>query len=263
VAEALRQKGSPDQRIREISTPNLNIPDNNPSGIRATMEIPKAAIVSSIKLALDITHTYIGDLRITLMAPSGKSVVLHDRNGGRGKDIKQTFDLTTTPGLSALVGQSVQGVWALLVQDLAPLDGGKLNRWELEIEGRMNAVVSLEEAPGALIPDNNPSGIERTLDTAEPGQVKEIEVALDITHTYIGDLVVDLVSPAGTVVNLHRREGGSQDNILRTYTMATKPDLRNVRGQPIKGPWRLKVADVARTDVGKLNKWGLRIERAV
>ncbi|MBK8933862.1 MAG: proprotein convertase P-domain-containing protein [Chloroflexi bacterium] len=32
-----------------------------------------------------------------------------------------------------------------------------------------------------------------------------------------------------------------------------------LRDQPIKGTWRLNVADLARTDVGKLNRWALKI----
>ena len=46
-------------------------------------------------------------------------------------------------------------------------------------------------------------------------------------HTYIGDLVVDLVAPDGSVYNLHNRAGGSADNINPTYTVNL-----SVRGRP-------------------------------
>lgn len=262
VAEALRLGQGPEQQtFRKASTPALNIPDNNPTGVLDKINFAEAATIASIKVHVDITHTYIGDLRLTLTAPSGASLVLHNRNGGSANDIKRTFDLTSTPGLSALVGQSIQGDWTLHIQDLASKDVGLLNRWELEIEGRVDAVVELEETPGVTIPDNDPSGIERMLMTAESGQVKEVEVSVDITHTFIRDLVVTLVSPSGTNVTLHNRTGGAADNIITTYTPAATPGLQTLHGEAIQGAWRLKVADQEGEDVGKLNRWALRIIR--
>ncbi len=263
IAEALRRGAGPAQQtFRQASAPALSIPDNNPAGVRDTINFSELAAISSIKALVDITHPFIGDLRLTLTAPSGTSVVLHNRNGGGADNIRRTYDLASTPGLSALVGQSMQGDWTLHVQDLAARDVGRLNRWELEIQGRLNAVVTLEEAPGSTIPDNNPQGIERRLETAEAGRVKEVEVSVDITHTYIGDLVVTLVSPAATSVPLQQRAGGAADNLIQTYTPATTPGLQMLRDQPIQGAWRLKVADLEDIDVGKLNRWGLRIVRA-
>jgi subtilisin-like proprotein convertase family protein len=82
-----------------------------------------------------------------------------------------------------------------------------------------------------------------------------------ITHTYIGDLSVSLIAPNGTRVALHDRAGGSIDNLIKTYSGATTPSLASLRGQPAQGAWRLHVADLDARDVGKLNRWGLRIER--
>ena len=262
VAEALRRRApQPQQTFRKTSTPALAIPDNNPTGVRDTINFPDAANLSSIKVTIDVTHTFIGDLRLTLMAPSGTNVVLHSRNGGNADNIQRSFDLTSTPGLAALSEQSIQGNWTLLVQDLAAIDIGKLNRWELEIGGQVGAVVEVQETQGMMIPDNNPSGIERTLTITEAGLVKEVSVSVDITHTYIGDLLVSLVSPSGTNVVLHQRTGGSADNLIATYTAATTSALQTLRGQALQGAWKLKVADLEAVDVGKLNRWGLKISR--
>jgi subtilisin-like proprotein convertase family protein/subtilisin family serine protease len=262
VAEALSRRVTPTgQAFRRASTPGLNIPDNNAAGVSDTLNFTEAGMILSVKATVDITHTYIGDLRVTLTAPSGTAVDLHNRNGGNADNIQRAFDLTSTPGLAALAGQSLQGNWKLSVQDLALVDVGRLNRWELEIEARTNAVVNLEESPGITIPDNTATGVERTLATNETGQVKEVEVSIDITHTYIGDLNVTLFSPAGTIVPLHQRTGQGADNIIRTYTAATTPALGALRGQPVQGPWRLRVADVEAIDVGKLNRWALKIVR--
>jgi len=263
VAEALKRQGGPagQKAFKRVSSPNMNIPDNDFEGVRDSVTFSEAANLSSVKVAVDIAHTFIGDLRLTIIAPSGKFVVIHDRNGGGSNDIRQTFDLKSTPGLGSLAGQFIQGEWTLLVQDLASRDVGRLNRWELEIEGQTNGVVNLEDAPAATIPDNDPSGIVATISTKDPGKVKDVEVFVDITHTFIGDLVVTLISPTGTTVPLHQRAGMADDNIIRSYTPATTPELLKLRGQQIQGAWRLKVADLARSDVGKLNRWGLKIAK--
>jgi subtilisin-like proprotein convertase family protein len=131
----------------------------------------------------------------------------------------------------------------------------------LEITGGRDAVVELSEAPGVAIPDNNAAGIERTLNANDPGNVDGVEVAVDITHTFIRDLQVSLVSPQGTSVPLHERTGGDADNIIKTYSSVTTPQLQTLRGQPIQGAWRLRVADLEAADIGKLNRWSIKIQR--
>jgi subtilisin-like proprotein convertase family protein/subtilisin family serine protease len=260
VTEARRRlQGATGQTVRKSSSPALAIPDNNASGIRNTIHIDETGSLASITVSIDISHTFIGDLRLTLIAPSGRSVLLHDRNGGSTVNIRRGYDATSTPGLSALTGQPIQGDWVLWVQDLAAVDSGTLNRWELEITTRAGTVIEVEESPGITIPDNNPTGIERTLNVTGSGQVQDLEVSVDITHTYIGDLSVSLVAPNGTRVALHERNGGDADNLIKTYTPVTTSILASLRGQPVQGAWRLRVADLEARDTGKLNRWALKI----
>jgi len=75
-------------------------------------------------------------------------------------------------------------------------------------------------------------------------------VAVTIVHTYIGDLVVDLVAPDGSVYNLHNRSGGSADNINQTYS-------RNLTGEVANGTWNLRVRDAASLDTGFIDSWTL------
>ena len=252
--------------FRGSSAPAKDIPDNTQAGIRDVIRFSEAATVSSIKVTVDIAHTYRGDLCVTLYAPSGTGVILHNRTGAGSDNLKASFDVTTTPGLRNLVKQSIAGEWALHVQDLASADKGRLNSWEIDIQGVLGEVIEpdvieMEESPGVRIPDNDPNGIERSLMTDVSGQVKDISVSIDITHTYIGDLVVTLVSPQEAGIILHSRVGGSADNIIKTYTPTTTAGLQRLVEQPIAGKWKLKVTDVARQDVGKLNRWALRILR--
>lgn len=75
-------------------------------------------------------------------------------------------------------------------------------------------------------------------------------VAVNIVHTYRGDLVVDLVAPDGSVFNLLNRSGGSADNVNQTFTV-------NLSGEAMNGTWNLRVRDAAGGDVGYINSWSL------
>lgn len=79
-----------------------------------------------------------------------------------------------------------------------------------------------------------------------------LRVNVRLTHTYIGDLKIDLVGPNGAVVaTLHNRTGGSADNIYQTYTA-------NASGQLANGTWRLRINDNANGDTGVLDAWSLQ-----
>ncbi|MEU3064094.1 S8 family peptidase [Streptomyces subrutilus] len=78
-----------------------------------------------------------------------------------------------------------------------------------------------------------------------------LSVPVDIKHTYVGDLKVDLVAPDGTVYNLRNRTGGSADNIIQTFTV-------NASSEAANGVWKLRVADLASADTGKIDSWALQ-----
>ncbi|AJF68770.1 S8 family serine peptidase [Streptomyces vietnamensis] len=77
-----------------------------------------------------------------------------------------------------------------------------------------------------------------------------LKVGVDIKHTYIGDLKVDLVAPDGTVYTLHNHTGSGTDNILQTYTVNASAEVAN-------GVWKLRVNDNASQDTGKIDAWNL------
>ncbi len=73
-------------------------------------------------------------------------------------------------------------------------------------------------------------------------------VAVNIVHTYVGDLRVRLIAPDGSAYTLRNRTGGSADNIVATYTV-------NLSSEAINGTWNLEVFDGAGGDVGYINSW--------
>ncbi|MCB1678983.1 MAG: M6 family metalloprotease domain-containing protein [Halioglobus sp.] len=254
--------GGGSQSVRAESTPGLAIPDNQTSGVIDNITIDQDAIIVGVSVTLDITHTYRGDLRVTLLTPWGDSIILHERNhGGGSDDIKRTIEESDLPALALLHDHSTQGDWSLLVQDLARIDTGTLNHWALNFDASeaLLGPIVLEESPGTHIPDNDPLGIERTLSVAAGGQVERVELSVNISHTWIGDLQVALRSAAGTEVILHDRSGRDADDLVKTYTVDNTPALGNLAGETVGGDWRLWISDHAGQDIGKLNTWRLVI----
>jgi subtilisin-like proprotein convertase family protein len=88
-----------------------------------------------------------------------------------------------------------------------------------------------------------------------------VRVPVDIRHTYIGDLVVELTSPSSTSVVLHDRSGGPRSDIVGTYGDDLTPaqPLSVLVGEPSDGTWRLTVNDQASGDQGTLESWRLEL----
>ena len=125
----------PSQTASGEQTPNTDIPDDTTGGISSTIVIATPGIVRRIKVEVDITHTFIGDLHVELFAPSGRRATLHGRLGGSADDLFASFDSDRPGELSSLVGQGMQGTWVLRVSDRAAQDIGVLRRWRLELTG--------------------------------------------------------------------------------------------------------------------------------
>ena len=114
----------------DVPKPNQDI-QTTTSGIT----ILDSLIVEEIEVTVNISHTYIGDLIVTLYSPASKSVVLHDRSGGSAENIVGTYgaDLTTAEPLSLFTGEQALGIWTLAVDDRGNGDTGTLNSWSVEV----------------------------------------------------------------------------------------------------------------------------------
>ena len=111
--------------ITNMSAPSLYIPQ----GIRAdTMSFSNRGLVTSVSVSVDITHTYIGDLKVDLIAPDGTVRTLHDRAGGTTNYIDQTY-------MPDFTGVPIEGTWTLRIDDNFADDSGRLNSWTLTING--------------------------------------------------------------------------------------------------------------------------------
>nr|WP_119590615.1 S8 family serine peptidase [Streptomyces scabiei] len=101
------------------------------------------------------------------------------------------------------------------------------------------------------IPDNG-AAVESSISvTGRTGNAPSaLQVGVDITHTYRGDLVLDLVAPDGSTYRLKASSSDLADDLVTTYSVNASSEVAN-------GTWKLRVQDVAASDTGRLNNWKL------
>ncbi len=239
------------------AAPNSAIPDNNATGTTSTINVADSLTISSISVSTVITHTYKGDLTVSLIGPDNTTVLLHNRTGGSTDNVTTTFSIATAAAqaLSAFNGKNTAGAWKLKVADLAAVDTGTLNSWKITFNGEKAT------SAGLAIPDNNATGVTSTATYTQTGTVADVKVSVNITHTFKGDLTVSLIAPDNTTVILHNKTGGSTDNVITEYPDLTAPAqaLSAFTGKSIAGGWKLKVVDSAAADTGTLVSWTLSL----
>src|SRR6056297_211849 len=144
-------------------------------------------------------------------------------------------------------------------------------------------------APGLPIPDNSAAGIATDIAVSEGGPLASMEMQLDISHTWVGDLIITLehVESATTVELVNRANGsnvtfGCSANNVNTRVADGAPvslqadcndgtdneaypdpvyspnqPMSSFAGVPLAGTWRLVVSDNAGFDTGTINQWCL------
>nr|WP_282452673.1 S8 family serine peptidase [Lysobacter sp. CAU 1642] len=204
-------------------------------------------------------------LAYTLVVPAGATNLSFNLSGGSGDaDLYVKFGSAPTTGSydcrswasgnteSCSFASPQAGTYHVLVNAYSTFSGASLVGNFTPPSGGGGATF-FENTADYAIPDNNSTGITSpiTVSGRTGNAPTNLKVAVDIRHTYIGDLIVDLIAPDGSVYNLHNRTGGSADNIIQTYTV-------NASSEAANGTWLLKVRDRARADTGYINAWSLQ-----
>ena len=192
-----------------------------------------------------------------------------------------------TPYQGSLAPTATCGVDATGVLDVTSNEGGTQPVPVTIPTGRAGPPTTHERTQTVAIPDDNAGGLVSTLFVPVSGRIKDLNVRLNVAHTFVGDLKVELTSPDNsTTVRLVEHVGGPNnggDNLVDTvlddeastvigtgasaapYTGSFRPmgdQLSRLDGQQQQGTWKLRVSDRYENDTGSLLGWGLTIRTA-
>ena len=136
-AASVVQQAKPSRRDSLLIQRAFNVAIPDLQTVEVTLDVSESARLEQLAVHVDLLHTYIGDLVITLRPPQGSSlseVVLHDRAGGTTDNLKKVFDSSNAPKLAAYAGASAAGRWTLRISDQAAADTGTLLSFGLELK---------------------------------------------------------------------------------------------------------------------------------
>ncbi|PVZ63935.1 S8 family serine peptidase [Pelagibaculum spongiae] len=102
---------------------NYSIPDGQGS-ITSPLNIDRNGISSNITVRYSIKHTYRGDLKVTLFAPSGQSQILHDTSNDSADNLSGEVNISAGSIVAA-------GEWRLKVEDKYNQDAGYIDSWSI------------------------------------------------------------------------------------------------------------------------------------
>ncbi len=131
-----------------------------------------------------------------------------------------------------------------------------------------------------VIPSEDVATVNSTLNIAENFDIERATVSLDISHTWMTDIAVKLISPSGTIINLFSHKCGDADDAAATFadngmilscngtpviSGTIKPEtlLSTLAGESSFGVWQLEVYDEFPLDGGFINSWSLNLCRVV
>jgi leucyl aminopeptidase len=200
----------------------------------------------------------------TLAVPAGATGLKFTTAGGTGdadmyvrfgsRPTTTTYDCKADASGNAgtcNIATAQVGTYQVLIKAYTAFSGATLTG-SYTTGGGGNTTQTYTNGTDVAIPDNNATGITSTITVSgrSGNAPANTQVAVNIVHTYSGDLVVELVAPDGTVRTLQSRVGGSADNVVKTFTT-------NLSSEAINGAWKLRVKDRASTDTGYINSWSI------
>ena len=119
--------------VEQTSAVTLTIPADRTAMQRAGITINQRGQLQDIQVYAEITHGFLGDLAISVIAPQGQTVLLQGRTLGRQTHLRKTYTFENTPALSLLLNQNVNGRWQLQVIDYTETHQGQLLQWSVKL----------------------------------------------------------------------------------------------------------------------------------
>jgi len=238
---------------------------------------------SSTPAVVTLTNNGTAAVTITSITPTGTGYTVNTTGTDLSLDPAQntTFSVTFSP---LVVGPHPGSV---AIASNAPGSPATVTL----LGNGTNYITYPSTGPAIAIPDNLPSGITSTITVpAGAPTVGDVDVDLNVTHTWVGDLIVSLSFgpttsaifdrpgvPAGTFgcsgdnLDIILDDQGTDGSVDGSCTASTPaypvadgrytPDnpLTPFNGSSASGTWTLSVSDNAGGDTGTLDSWALLI----
>jgi subtilisin-like proprotein convertase family protein len=294
--------------------------NDNSTAISTVIVTGMTGRVWYIEPQFDIAHTFCADLDITLTSPNGTTVTISTDNGGSFNDVffgtewrdsanpfhpvpyfnnpglvtdhNYSTNGVVTPlvpeePLHAFAGEDPNGVWTVRITDDEGEDVGTLFGWDMFVyttgdpTSRMTRTFT-NSAAGPLT-DNGLT--VRNIDvTGMGGYLCDVQVRLNVAHSFNDELDISLTSPAFRVTTLTTDNGGFFPNGFlgttfddsadrgsagvhtatgATYSLAAQNVLTpeesfgGLRGTLVNGTWSLRIFDDEATGTGTFNSVSL------
>lgn len=249
-----------------------------PNTVTSTINIPESGYIYSLALHLDITHSYIGDLTITLTSPTGTVIPIITEVCDSYNDINATFqdtghaifcdsepnaslnDIIKPQGaLTDLKGELVTGTWILTVTDNYTGDGGTINSFGLDIcsrndqdnDGVADAIdlcpntpegskVDINGCPMFSLPASNYT--VKTIDeTCISNNDGSIVISATTPHSYIARLTGEGKNESASFTNTTEFNNLSSGNYTVCFTVEGEADYEQCFDLSINQPQSLSV----------------------
>jgi subtilisin-like proprotein convertase family protein len=192
-------------------------------------------------------------------------------------NIIATGTVSTTSFPVAGLVQGTNYYWRVLPKNIACTGiFGTVFKFETGLITCQNPVSSTN-IPITII-DTAASTVNSTLNIPSGGTISDVNITMDLTHSYLGEVTATLISPAGTQVQIFKdvcasgastRAVATFDDSGATAICGSNPTLSGVikssqllsafNGQSSTGTWTLRIFDSANGDGGILNSWSLNI----
>ncbi len=194
----------PPRQTFALSGLTVAIPDRSTVNVNITVpatSVVNAFAVTDVNVTVTLAHTYMSDLRISLISPTGTTVQLFNRRGGSANNMTgATFNDEAATAisagaapfsgsfrpeqvLSAFDGQNPVGTWTLRVQDLARTDVGTITAISLGIA-------------------TSPGDSATTFGTADPFTSGPVTVGPGVATDLVADTPVLISPPTATPVSV-------------------------------------------------------------
>ncbi|WP_299788279.1 S8 family serine peptidase [uncultured Shewanella sp.] len=215
----------------------------------------------------DLTGAKNDELHFSLEVPAGATDLSFTMSGGSG-DADLYVQYGAAPSTSSYdcrpwetgnsescpITNAESGAYYVMVQGYSAFSGVSLvANYTESTGGETGGATSYSNTNSYSIPDNKAGGVSSPISVSRTGDSGTVSVTVNITHTYIGDLQVELHTPTGEVAVLHDNTGSSTDNINQTYSV-------DATGIESAGEWKLKAIDSGRRDIGTIDSWELSFQ---